>query len=278
MLSPHFEILGSDLPGPVVVEIPHAGLRLEALVARGLALPPNALEAGAPWADSDVGAAAVCEGLENRGVRRIVATASRYVIDLHTEPRLPTPYEDKLPPGLGDTRCVSAAGVWWWERRRSREEVEGIVAEVFEPYHAAICAELAASRARHGRAALLSVHTYPDHRHADAKDIVLGTRNGQCAPPSLRDALADTARARGLSVGLEAPFRGGYSLQRHAAPDVAAIQIELSRSLLCLPGDRRRPELDPRGVARMAEVLGALVDTLTAELSASPSTPSPPAG
>jgi N-formylglutamate deformylase len=267
MTAPHFEILGPDAPGPVVVEVPHAGLELEPLAARGLGLPSIALEAGAPWADSDVGAAAVCEGLEARGVRRVVATVSRYVVDLNTEPRLPTPYEDKRPPGLGDVRSISCAGVTWWERRRSLAEVEGLLAEIFEPYHDAVAAELAASRARHGRAALLAVHTYPDGGRKDAVDVVLGTRNGRCARPAVRDALARAARGHGLSVGVEAPFPGGYSVLRHAAPDIDAIQIELARTLVCSPGDRRRPALDPDRVARMAEVLRSLVDALATELA-----------
>lgn len=267
MTAAHFEILGPDAPGPVVVEVPHAGLGLEPLTVRGLGLPPVALEAGAPWADSDVGAAAICQGLEARGVRRVVATASRYVVDLNTEPRLPTPYEEKLPPGLGDVRCLSAAGVRWWERRRTRAEVEELLAEVFEPYHAAVAAELAASCAGHGRAALLAVHTYPDGGRKDAADLVLGTRNGQAARPALRDVLAQAARDHGLSVAIEAPFPGGYSLVRHAAPGIDAIQLEFSRALVCLPGDRRRPVLDPERVARLAEVLRALVAALAAELA-----------
>ncbi|MGK3998852.1 N-formylglutamate amidohydrolase [Sorangium sp. So ce1024] len=267
MTAPHFEILGPDVPGPVVVEVPHAGLGLEPLTARGLGLPSIALEAGAPWADSDVGAAAVCEGLEAMGVRRIVATVSRYVVDLNTEPRVPTPYEDKRPPGLGDVRNISRAGVMWWERRRSRAEVEELLAEVFEPYHEAVAAELAASRARHGRAALLAVHTYPDGGRKDAADVVLGTRNGRCARPAVRDALARVAQDHGLSVGIEAPFPGGYSVVRHAAPGIEAIQIELARSLVCSPGDRRRPALDPDRVARMAEVLRSVVGVLVAEVA-----------
>jgi N-formylglutamate amidohydrolase len=267
MTAPHFQILGPDAPGPIVVEVPHAGLGLAPLTARGLGLPSIALEAGAPWAESDVGAAAVCEGLEARGVRRVVATASRYVVDLNTEPRLPTPYEDKLPPGLGDVRNVSRAGVIWWERRRSRAEVEALLAEVFEPYHAAVAAELASARARHGRVALLAVHTYPDGGRKDAADVVLGTRNGACARPAVRDALARAARDHGLTVGVEAPFPGGYSVGRHAAPDVEAIQIELARTLVCSPGDRRRPVLDPDRVARMAGVLRSLVDALATELA-----------
>lgn len=273
MPAPHFEILGPDAPGPVVVEVPHAGLGLEPLTVRGLGLSSIALEAGAPWADSDVGAAAVCEGLEARGVRRVVATTSRYVIDLNAEPRLPTAYEDKLPPGLGDVRCLSCAGVTWWEPRRSRADVEGLLTEVFEPYHDAVAAELAASRACHGRVALLAVHTYPDGGRRDAADVVLGTRDGRGARPAVRDALARVARGHGLSVGIEAPFPGGYSVLRHAAPDIDAIQIELSRALVCSAGDRRRPALDPDRVARVAEVLRTLVDALAAELSRARTSP-----
>jgi len=85
--------------------------------------------------------------------------------------------------------------------------------------------------------------------------------------PALRDALASAARDHGLSVGIEAPFPGGYSVLRHAGPDIDAIQLELGRSLVCSPGDRRRPALDPERVARMAEVLRSLVDVLATELS-----------
>lgn len=261
-MSPPFSVLGPALPGVVVVEVPHAGLSLD--TGDGpLLLPPHVLAADAPWADSDVGADRVCEGLEVVGVRRVLAHVSRYVVDLNTAPRLPTDYEDKLPPGLGDLRMRSLSGVSWHEPRLPRARLEARLARLFEPYHAAVARELDASVARHGRALLLALHTYPDGGRAAAPDVVLGTRHGAAASEGLREAATLALGAHGLSVAVEEPFPGGYSLARHARPPVvSAIQVELARRLVCEPGDPKRPRLEHERVASVAIVLRDLVSRL----------------
>lgn len=267
-MSPSFSVLGPSLPGPLVLEVPHAGLSLD--TGDGpLVVPPHVLAADGPLADSDVGAARLCEG-EPRA-RRVVAHVSRYVIDLNTAPRLPTDYEDKLPPGLGDVRVRSLAGVWWHAPRVSRATLEGRLSRLFEPYHEAVARELEASAARHGRALLLAVHTYPDGGRPGTPDAVLGTRRGEAASAELREHAAASLAAHGLSVSLEEPFPGGYSLARHARPPrVSAIQLELARRLVCAPGEPTRPQLDEARLARAAIVLRSLVTTLSDLLAGSP--------
>ena len=216
--------------GPVVVEVPHAGLLMDEVTARFTRVPERALAA-----DADIAVDALFGDVVLEGAILVVATPSRFVIDLNTAPRVPTPYEDKLPYGLREVRRHSVSGEHWLESRPPRVEVERRIREVFEPYHAEIAARLAAARARHGVAILVSAHSYPDVMFPGAADVVLGTRGGASAADWARDAVAEVARAYGLSLAFDAAFPGGHALERHARPDegVHALQIEIARRLYC---------------------------------------------
>ncbi|WP_437661774.1 N-formylglutamate amidohydrolase [Sorangium sp. So ce1182] len=225
-----FRVHEPAAPGPVVVEVPHAGLLVDDVSARFTRVPARALAA-----DADVAADALFGDVALEGAALVVATLSRYVIDLNTAPRVPTPYEDKLPYGLREVRRRSVSGEQWFESPPPRAEVERRVRDVFEPYHAEVAARLAAARARHGVAILVSAHAYPDVLFPGAADVVLGARGGASAAGWARDAVADVARAHGLSLALDKPFPGGHALERHARRDegVHALQIEIARRLYC---------------------------------------------
>ncbi|HTJ82248.1 MAG TPA: N-formylglutamate amidohydrolase [Polyangiaceae bacterium] len=229
-----FVVARADAPGPIVVEIPHAGLVIDAASARFTSLPPHAASAGALRADADLGADAIWEGSERRGVTRLVACTHRYVIDLNTDPRPPPapPFYEERPPSRPIIRR-SAAGVSWREDALPPEEIDRRIREIFEPYHAAIDEELARSVAQNGRVLLIASHTFPDRTRAHA-DVVLGTHEGRTLGADVRDAIAGVLRSAGLSVALERPFPGGFSLARHARPEdgVVAIQIEIARRVL----------------------------------------------
>ncbi|WP_437949605.1 N-formylglutamate amidohydrolase [Sorangium sp. So ce296] len=253
-----FRVHEPAVPGPVVVEVPHAGLAVDERAARFTRVPERALVA-----DADVAADALFGDVAEEGAALVVATASRFVIDLNTAPRVPTPYEDKLPYGLREVRRRSASGEAWLDSPPPRAEVERRVREVFEPYHAEVAARLAAARARHGVAILVSAHSYPDVLFPRAADVVLGTRGGASAAGWARDAVADVARAHGLSLALDDPFPGGHAIERHARRDegVHALQVELARRLYCdAPSFTPRPE----DVARLRGFARGVVAALAA--------------
>lgn len=255
-------VVRADEPGPVVVEVPHAGLDVDDVAARFTALPPGVVAAGALLADADLGADAVWEGTEQLGVTRVVARTHRYVIDLNTDPRPKPgpPFYEKDPPPRPVIRR-SAAGISWRQEAIPRDETERRIRDVLEPYHAAVDVELERSRQLHGRVLLLASHTF--HRTTEA-DVVVGSLEGQAAPRELRDAVADVFRGAGLSVALERPFPGGFSLHRHARLDggIAALQIEIARELLTSdPGHRA---LSEPAIARFR----GLMDTIAREARA----------
>jgi N-formylglutamate deformylase len=260
--------------GPIVVEVPHAGLVIDAAAARFTKIPRDAAARDAVRADSDIGADLVWAGIEAHGVPRIVARASRYVIDLNTEPRFPTPYEDKMPPGLRVVVHQSQCGLRWRDDALSRAEIERRVRGLFEPYHRAVDAELRRAHQSYGAALLIASHTFPDPRRKIA-DVVLGTRHGASASESLRDAIAEVIRAHGFSVACEEPFAGGWSTVRHARADegVNVLQIELARRLVCQSSRDTAPlEIDRDGVGRASAMLRDVVGAAR-ELLARPGAP-----
>lgn len=253
--SPHFAVVAAANPGPVFVEVPHAGLTIDEVSGRFIKLPELATKLRALWADADRGADVVWEGTEQSGVTRVVAKTHRYVIDLNTNPRPPPGppfYEENALPRLVLRR--SAAGISWREDPLPREEHDRRITEIFEPYHAAIEAELWSRKKRHGKALMIASHTFPDRPVVEA-DVVLGTQEGLTASPSVLSAMADVFRAAGLVVALEQPFPGGFSLGLHARPqeNMGAVQIEIARRLLVEPG--REQNLLEAGVARFKPIL-----------------------
>lgn len=221
--------------GPVVIEVPHAGIELDEPTRRRL--PRQGPVTQAVLADSDIGADRIWESCRGAGATLIVARASRYVVDLNTEPYIPSAYEDKLPPQLREIRRTSASGLQWCEDRPTAIEVQEGIARYLDPYHLAVATALDEAAKRNGAAILLSAHTYPSRASSDA-DVVIGTRHGATASLELRSLVADALEAHGLSVALEAPFAGGYSLARHARPveHRFALQLEVARRLVCGDG------------------------------------------
>jgi N-formylglutamate amidohydrolase len=265
----HFEVFRAETPLPLVVEIPHAGMVIDARAAEHTRLPERALLAGALHEDCDLGADRLWEGTEGEGITRVVARASRYVIDLNTDPRpRPRPPYYEVDPEPRAVLHRSHCGVAWVVEPVPRAEHERRIVEVFEPYHEAIAAELRRARAGYGRVCLVSAHTFHDPKRREA-DVVLGTRRGASAPSSLRDAAAELVRSRGLSVALEEPFQGGYALARHARPadGVFALQIEVARRLVT-GRDRGPARIELGALAETRALVRALISVLGASLGA----------
>ena len=268
--NPHFEVIRAATPCAIVVEIPHPGTRIDEQSSAYTSLPEKALAKGALSDDSDLGADLVWEGTESAGVTRVVAHASRYVIDLNTNPRPPPKppfYEDGPPTSVIMRR--SHCGMSWREQLPPKEERERRIATILEPYHAAVDEELAHARERHGSVCLVSAHTFPDPGHAIA-DVVLGTQRGSAASAALRDAVADVVKAHGFTVALEEPFPGGWSLTRHARPSegIQAIQIEIARRLVTGVDAINGAPIDPNAVTKLQGLAAALIPALSTALAA----------
>lgn len=222
---------------PILVEVPHAGTEV----------PDDAraemrVDARDVLRDADAWVDAIWTDAPARGATSLVASVSRYVVDLNRD-------EDDV-----DARTVEGAtrrdaqprGVVWRETGDgrpllsaplARDAFARRLARYYTPYHAALASTLRALHARHGRALLIAAHSMPSASRLGAgarrAAVVPGTRGRTTAHAELIDAVAAHYSAAGLSVRHDDPYRGGATTARWGRPERGyhAIQIELNRAL-----------------------------------------------
>lgn len=253
-----------DAPaGPVIVEVPHAGLYLpDAIEKAALLRADEALKDADPYVDRLVAEAPAHHAALLR------AQVSRYVVDLN---RAPDDVSREVIPDHPDPKATQSRGVVWttstdgralWRTPLDFRELSARLMRYHRPYHQALADQIALTHARHGYVILLCVHSMPSTARSGRRaDVVPGTRGRSTAASRVIDAVDAHFRAHHLSVRHDDPYRGGYTTGLWGRPDegIHAVQIELSRALYI---DERTLALDPRGVAEISGVMHALIDRL----------------
>ena len=275
--SPSFLRRGPAIPlRPVLLSVPHAGRGYPAAMLANATVPRERLEALEDrFADALIGDAVAA------GATAFVAEAARAWLDLNRDPReldagmvVPPPpangliHSVKVRGGLGLVpRRIAGIGELW-RAPLAATDLEARIVEHHLPYHAAIAAALAAAHARFGAAVLLDCHSMPpvaSETAVPAPRVVIGDRYGHSASGTLVERLFSLVEEAGLPVARNAPYAGGYTLDRHGRPDrgIHAIQIEIDRTLY-LAGDRRTPG---EGVKTMRALFAAMAEALSNELA-----------
>jgi N-formylglutamate amidohydrolase len=279
-----FVRIGPAVPArPVLIAVPHAGRDYPAAMLANATVGRDALEALEDrHVDTLIGDAV------RAGTPAFVASTARSWLDLNRDEREIDPAMIDPPPpahrliqsakirgGLGLVpRRIAGAGELW-RLPLSSAEMDDRIASHHRPYHAAIAATLAAMHARFGAAVLLDCHSMPPvpgeafgPMSRAAPEIVIGDRYGRSASGRLVERLAALVEGAGLRVARNAPYAGGYTLDRHGRPGrgIHAIQIEIDRSLY-LAADRRT--LSP-GTAAVAALIVAMAAAMADELFGEP--------
>ena len=275
--DPPFVWLGAGQPSlPVLLSVPHAGRVYPAELRAAVRVPLARLEALEDrCADALVGPAVAA------GASAIVATRARAWIDLNRaetdvdgdmiEPRSIPPAQGnsvKVLGGLGlIPRRIAGSGEIWSGRIAAQQLARRIM-EDHRPYHAAIAAALAEIRARFGVAVLIDCHSMPSLAGQAPARIVIGDRHGRSAARDIVEAALAAAGTTGLRCTRNAPYAGGYTLDRHGRPGegIHALQVEFDRALYLDAARREASE----GRAATAELLAGIVQAVAAEAGAPP--------
>ena len=225
---------------PLVVEIPHAGLYVDAPTLGRLAAPARSI-----GRDADLYVDELYADAAARGATCIVAHVSRYVVDLN---RAETDVDAESVEGASAIARATRGVIWRLtsegakvlERPLPRAVLERRLETYYRPYHRAVATVLERKRARFGYAVLLAAHSMPSvgrAGHGDASalraDVVPGTRRRTSAAPRVIDAVDAHARAAKLSIAHDDPYQGGFTTQHYGRPsaDVHVVQVELARRL-----------------------------------------------
>ena len=255
---------------PVLIAVPHAGRIYPEGMREAARVPLARLEAL-----EDRHADALIADAVAAGARAIVATRARAWIDLNRaetdidsemiEPRpMPSSRREsvKVLGGLGlIPRRIAGAGEIW-RGPIAAQQLARRIADDHRPYHVALAAALRRVRARFGVAVLIDCHSMPSLGGGDPARIVIGDRHGQSARRGIVAAALAEAQASGLRCARNAPYAGGYTLERHGRPDehVHALQIEFDRTLY-LDAAQRAPTARIATVAALLErIVRAVAD------------------
>jgi N-formylglutamate deformylase len=214
---------------PLLISVPHAGTHIpDNLKARmtddALMLP------GTDWHVPmlyDFAAA--------MGVSMLVATHSRYCVDLNRPPEDENLYPGQDTEGLVPLKTGYHAPLY----KDGEEPDDAEIAErrvlYHDAYHAKLAETLAALKAEHGYALLWDAHSIKSEvpRYFDGKlwDINLGTNKGESCAAHLQDNLQAVAEdAAGYTWIMNGRFVGGYITRHYGNPadNIHAAQLELS--------------------------------------------------
>jgi formiminoglutamase len=214
--------------GPVVLGLPHTGTVLPPDIAARLNARGKGLD------DTDWHIHRLYDGLlpDATSVR---ATFHRYVIDANRDPEGASLYPGQNTTGLVPLTDFDGAAIW--SVPPTPEDVEARRRDFHAPYHAALAAELARVRARHGVAILYDCHSIrsriPYLFEGTLPSFSIGTNSGaSCAPVIERASAAICARASGFTSVVNGRFKGGWTTRHYGRPadKIHAIQMELAQS------------------------------------------------
>ena len=138
---------------PLVIDVPHAGTHLPPEIAARLTPAARALP------DTDWHVEKLYAFARDAGATLVVATHSRYVVDLNRDPSGAALYPGADNTELCPTRTFANEAIYAEAGPPDAAEIAARRATYFEPYHAQLAAEVERVRARHGHAILLDGHS-----------------------------------------------------------------------------------------------------------------------
>ncbi|UUZ67122.1 N-formylglutamate deformylase [Polaromonas sp. P2-4] len=217
---------------PLLVSMPHIGTAIPA------ELQPAYTAEALKVEDTDWHLAKLYNFLPELGASVLTPHYSRYVIDLNRPPDDAPMYPGASNTELCPTRFFSGEPLYKAgcepapdERARRREAY-------WQPYHAALAAELERIKAQHGFALLWDAHSIrsqiPWLFEGQLPDLNIGTASGASAHETITAAVAQAcAESPHITTAVNGRFKGGYITRRYGQPSegVHAIQLEMCQSL-----------------------------------------------
>ena len=257
-------LLFEHIPGdsPLVVSVPHAGRHLPDAIGMRM----SAIGTHVP--DTDWHVDALYRFAPATGATLIVATHSRYVVDLNRDPSGAALYPGADNTELCPTRTFGNEPIYLPGEEPKENEIVARRATYFDPYHALIANEVERVRKRHGFAILLDGHSIasevPRFFAGRLPDLNLGTADGLTCNAEMQDVaqrvLASAPRFSNVANGR---FKGGYITRRFGAPraDVHAMQLEVAQA--CYMDEQNPRRFDGERAAPLRNVLERLVIALS---------------
>lgn len=212
---------------PLLVSFPHVGTHVPADIAERLT--PAAR--GVPDTDWEVDR--LYDFVAGLGGSTIVATHSRYVVDVNRPPDDASLYPGQTVTGIVPRTDFEGTSLYRPGAEPDEADVARRIETVWRLYHDALATELKRLKGEHGRVLLWEAHSIraevPMLFDGTLPDLNLGTNDGASCRAGLGEQLIEIAQASRYSAVLNGRFKGGYITRHYGRPaeGVDAVQLEL---------------------------------------------------
>lgn len=254
---------------PLLVSMPHIGTEI----------PPDLHENYVPRAraveDTDWHLARLYDFLPELGASVLMPNTSRYVIDLNRPPDDAPMYPGAANTELCPTRFFTGDALYRPGCEPTSDERMHRRTRYWQPYHAALAAELQRIKAIHGFALLWDAHSIrsqiPWLFEGTLPSLNIGTASGASAAPAIAVAIERVcAQAGAVTHVVNGRFKGGYITRHYGAPQngIHAVQLEMCQYLYM--AETVPFEFDERKAAAIRPLLKTMMQQALAACAALP--------
>lgn len=250
---------------PLIVSFPHTGTEIPRDIEERLVCP---------WLgrkDTDWWVHRLYDEVWNLRATTVRTVISRTVIDVNRDPAGASLYPGQATTDLCPLATFDGEPLYRPARAPNASEIASRRARFFDPYHAALAAEIERLRAKHGCVVLYDAHSIRSRVPRLFEGLLphfnVGTNHDTTCDPALtRRIEAACAGSRFTSV-TNGRFRGGWTIRCHGQPAYGAhaLQMELAcRGYLDEPQETPTPEnwpsaYDPSRAEEMRAVLSKVL-------------------
>lgn len=231
---------------PLLISVPHCGTYVPEDIADRMT------EAGRAVPDTDWNVDRLYDFARKLGASMLIATHSRFVVDLNRPPDGKPLYPGASNTELCPLQTFESEPIYRTGQEPTPAEIEARREAYWQPYHDTLNGILERLVRTYGVAMLWDGHSIksvlPRFFEGKLTDLNLGTGSGSACDPALAQQLLGIAgQASNWTSVLNGRFTGGYITRRYGRPaeNIHAVQLELCWSTYMdeAPPWRWQPEL-----------------------------------
>ena len=213
---------------PLIVSFPHTGTDIPQEIEA------NLVSAWLGRKDTDWWVHELYGFARELGATTVRTSLSRTVIDVNRDPSGASLYPGQATTDLCPVTSFDGEPLYHSGREPDAAQINARRERYFEPYHAALAAEIARLRLRHGRVVLYDAHSIrsqvPRLFEGALPNFNIGTHSGRACDAALVSAVQAACNDCGFTQVTDGRFKGGWTTRHYGQParGVHAIQMELA--------------------------------------------------